>query len=134
MQAILAIPHPKTLAQVNKFIGKIGWYRKFLPNFAKIAAPIHKVTNKIKRKKHEFYWHDAQIQAANKLKQMLTEEPLLLKYPHPTAPFSLATDASEYAIGGALKQLVDGKTHYNYFLSRLLTRPRATTRQLNAKR
>ncbi|CAF4563297.1 unnamed protein product, partial [Didymodactylos carnosus] len=121
IQAIIAIPQPKTLAQANKFIGKIGWYRKFIPKFAKIAAPIHKVTNKIKRKKHEFYWHDAQIQAANKLKQLLTEEPLLLRYPHPTAPFILATDASEYAIGGALKQIVDGKTHYNYFLSRLLT-------------
>ncbi|CAF1604732.1 unnamed protein product, partial [Didymodactylos carnosus] len=35
------------------------------------------------------------IQAANKLKQVLTEEPLVLKYPHPTAPFILATDASE---------------------------------------
>ncbi|CAF4456971.1 unnamed protein product, partial [Didymodactylos carnosus] len=62
-----------------------------------------------------------QIQATNKLKQLLTEEPLLLRYPHPTAPFILATGASEYAIGGALKQIVDGKTHYNYFLSRLLT-------------
>ncbi|CAF4523836.1 unnamed protein product, partial [Didymodactylos carnosus] len=55
------------------------------------------------------------------LKQVLTEEPLVLKYPHPTAPFILATDASEYAIGGTLKQITDGQTHYNYFLSKLLT-------------
>ncbi|CAF1619253.1 unnamed protein product, partial [Didymodactylos carnosus] len=35
-----------------------------------------------------------QVQAANKLKQVLTDEPLVLKYPHPTALFILATDAS----------------------------------------
>jgi hypothetical protein len=121
IQAILDIPQPTTLTQANKFIGKIGWYRKFIPKFAEIAAPIHKVTNKTKIKKKEFYWRDDQIRAANKLKQILTEEPLVLKYPHPTAPFILSTDASEYAIGGTLKQIVNGKTHYNYFLSRLLS-------------
>jgi transposase InsO family protein len=121
IQAILDIPQPTTLAQANRFIGKIGWYRKFIKSFAQIAAPIHKVTNKTKNKKKEFYWNDEQIQAANKLKQVLTEEPLVLKYPHPTASFILATDASEYAIGGTLKQVINGQVHYNYFLSRLLT-------------
>lgn len=47
----------------------------------------------------------------------------MLNYPHPTAAFVLSTDASDYAIGGTLKQIIDGKTHYNYFLSRLLTQP-----------
>ena len=121
IQAILDIPQPTTLAQANKFIGKIGWYRKFIPEFAKIAAPIHKVTNKTKNTKKEFFWSEEQKAAANKLKNMLTTEPLMLKYPNPTAPFILSTDASEYAIGGTLKQVVGGKTHYNYFLSRLLT-------------
>ncbi|CAF1587730.1 unnamed protein product, partial [Didymodactylos carnosus] len=115
IQAILDIPQPTTLAQANKFIGKIGWYRKFIPKFAELAAPIHT------KKNREFYWHEDQVQAANKLKQVLTDEPLVLKYPHPTAPFILATDASEYAIDDTLKQIIDGQTHYNYFLSRLLT-------------
>ncbi|CAF1363628.1 unnamed protein product [Rotaria sordida] len=121
IQAILDMSQPNSLAQANKFIGKIGWYRKFIPNFAQIAAPIHKVTNKTKKKKKEFYWHEDQIQAANQLKQILTEEPLVLKYPHSTAPFILSTDASEYTIGGTLKQIINGQTHYNYYLSRLLT-------------
>ncbi|CAF3363996.1 unnamed protein product [Rotaria socialis] len=121
IQAILDMPQPTSLSQANKFIGKIGWYRRFIPNFAQIAAPIHKVTNKIKQKKKEFYWSEEQIQAANKLKRVLTEEPLVLKYPHPTASFILSTDASEYAIGGTLKQIISGQVHYNYFLSRLLT-------------
>ena len=121
IQAILDIPQPTTLAQANKFIGKIGWYRKFIPHFSQIAAPIHRVTNKIKSKRKDFHWGEEQIQAANKLKQILTSQPLVLKYPHPNAQFILATDASDYAIGGTLKQIINGKTHYNYFLSRLLS-------------
>ena len=103
IQAILSIPQPKTLAQANRFIGKVGWYRKFIPHFSKIAAPIHEVTNKMKSKKHEFFWRDPQIHAANHIKRLLTTEPLLLNYAHPTAQFILAIDASEYAIGGVLK-------------------------------
>ena len=121
IQAILDMQQPTTLAQANKFIGKLGWYRKFIPGFSQIAAPIHKVTNKIKSKRKEFFWGEEQIQAADKLKQILTTQPLVLKYPHPTAQFILSTDASDYAIGGTLKQIINGKTHYNYFLSRLLS-------------
>ncbi|CAM4747325.1 unnamed protein product [Rotaria magnacalcarata] len=46
IKAIVNIAPPKTLSQANKFIGKVGYYRKFIRDFAKIAAPIHKVTNK----------------------------------------------------------------------------------------
>ncbi|CAF0786226.1 unnamed protein product [Adineta steineri] len=121
IQAILNIPQPTTLAQANKFIGKIGWYRKFIPKFSSIAAPIHRVTNKIKSKRKDFFWGTEQIEAADKLKEILTTQPLVLKYPHPTAQFILSTDASDYAIGGTLKQIINGQTHYNYFLSRLLS-------------
>ncbi|CAF1488885.1 unnamed protein product [Adineta steineri] len=121
VQAIIEMPEPRTLAQANRFIGKIGWYRKFIPRFAEIAAPIHKVTNKIKKMKHEFYWHTEQSESFNNLKRVLMTPPLMLKYPHPQAEFILATDASDYAIGGALKQVINGKIHYNYYLSRLLS-------------
>ncbi|CAF1641274.1 unnamed protein product, partial [Rotaria magnacalcarata] len=43
--AILRINEPRTLKQANRFLGALGWYKKFLPNFATIAAPIHAVTN-----------------------------------------------------------------------------------------
>ncbi|CAF4649358.1 unnamed protein product [Rotaria sp. Silwood2] len=46
IKGIVDIAPPKTLLQANKFIGKVGYYRKFIRDFARIAAPIHKVTNK----------------------------------------------------------------------------------------
>ncbi|CAF4538817.1 unnamed protein product, partial [Didymodactylos carnosus] len=55
IRAIIELSPPKTLNEANEFIGKLNWYRKFIPHFAEIAAPIHKVTNKTKKTKHEFY-------------------------------------------------------------------------------
>ena len=45
IDAILRIEESRTLAQANCFLGSLGWYRKFLPKFADVAAPIHAVTN-----------------------------------------------------------------------------------------
>ncbi|CAF2775749.1 unnamed protein product [Rotaria sp. Silwood2] len=75
----------------------------------------------MKKTKHEFYWHQEQNQSFHNLTNVLTTPTLMLNYPHVTANFISATDASEYAIGGALKQVIDGKIHYNYYLSHLLS-------------
>lgn len=121
IQAILDIPSPRTLTQANRFIGKIGYYRKFVRDFAKIAAPIHKVTNKIGSKKGEFYWDEEQQLAFEKFKQILTTPPLFLNFPDKSTPFILSTDASKVRVGGVLKQLVNGDLKVNYYLSRLLS-------------
>jgi hypothetical protein len=64
IEAILAIPQPKTLKQANAFIGAIGWYRKFVKNFAKMAAPILAVTNLTSKNKYKFKWDAPQRRAA----------------------------------------------------------------------
>ncbi|CAF4967181.1 unnamed protein product, partial [Rotaria socialis] len=47
IKAITDLPAPTTLNEANEFLGKINWHRKFIPNSAHIAAPLHKVTNNI---------------------------------------------------------------------------------------
>ncbi|CAF2699770.1 unnamed protein product [Rotaria sp. Silwood2] len=42
IKAIIDLPAPKTLKEANEFLGKINWYRKFIPDFARIVAPLHK--------------------------------------------------------------------------------------------
>ena len=56
IKAIIELPPPKTLKEANEFLGKINWYHKFIPNFACITAPLHKVTNKTKAHRDEFTW------------------------------------------------------------------------------
>ena len=38
IEAILQLKEPLSLAQANKFIGALSWYRKFIPNFTTVAA------------------------------------------------------------------------------------------------
>lgn len=120
IKAIIGLPPPKTLKDANEFLGKINWYRKFIPNFARIAAPLHKVTNKTKQRHHEFTWGPEQQQAFEEFKNVLTTPPLFLEYPEPSTTFILTTDASDVGIGGILRQETPNGTKINYYKSRVL--------------
>ena len=121
IDAILQIKEPRSLAQANKFIGALSWYRKFFPRFATVAAPIHAVTNFTKDKRHKFKWNFAQSQAFHQLKRMLISEPLFLHYPVDDKPLVLTTDASALGVGGVLQQEVDGELRNLYYHSQLMT-------------
>ncbi|CAF3104286.1 unnamed protein product [Rotaria sp. Silwood2] len=120
IKAITALPAPKTLKEANEFLGKINWYRKFIPDFARIASPLHKVTNKTKCHRHEFKWGPDQQHSFDEFKRILTTYPLFLEYPDPSTPFVLTTDASDVGIGGILRQDTPHGTKINYFKSRVL--------------
>ena len=119
--AILQIKEPRTLTQANHFIVALGWYRKFLPRFATIAAPIHSVTNLTKRNRNKFRWREDQSRAFQQLREMLITEPLFLHYPIDNLPIILTTDASGIGIGGVLQQEVDDTLCNLYYHSQVLT-------------
>ncbi|CAF1361770.1 unnamed protein product [Rotaria sordida] len=120
IKAIRELPALKTLKEANEFLGKINWYRKFIPDFARVAAPLHKVTNKTKNHRHQFSWRPEQQNAFDEFKRILTTHPLFLEYPDLSTPFILTTDASDVGIGGILRQDTANGTKINYFKSRVL--------------
>ena len=120
IKAIIDMAPPKTLSQANKFIGKINYYRKFIHDFAKIAAPIYQVTNKTRTERHEFKWGDEQQRAFNEFQTILTTAPLFLDFPDRSVPFTLSTDASDVRIAGILKQNTPQGLRVCYYKSRLL--------------
>ena len=137
IKAIRELPMPDhpTLKQANEFIGGLGFYRKFIKNFSKIAAPIHRVTNLTKNNKHNFIWGDEQRQAVKQLKEIITGPELVLDFPDPALPYTLSTDASKVGLGGVLKQTTeDGKIKIIYYLSRVLSKSesRYSTTELEA--
>ncbi|CAF4535258.1 unnamed protein product, partial [Rotaria socialis] len=104
-----------TLKQANEFIGGIGFYRKFIRNFSKIAGPIHRVTNLTKNKRNKFIWGDEKRQAVQQLKMIITDPELVLEFPDSDSdlPFTLSTDASQLGLGAVLKQMArDGKKDF----------------------
>lgn len=137
IRAILEIPLPQhpTLKQANEFIGGLGFYRKFIKNFARIAAPLHQVTNLTRENRHKFRWEDEQRDAVEELKRAITGPELMLDFPDPNRRFYLATDASKTGLGAVLKQIMeDGQVRVIYYLSRVLsnTETRYSTTELEA--
>jgi Reverse transcriptase (RNA-dependent DNA polymerase) len=47
VQASVNIPPPKSIAEIRRFIGTASWYRRFVPNFSTVLAPITNLTWKI---------------------------------------------------------------------------------------
>jgi len=71
------------------FLGLTGYYRRFIEEYAKIAKPL----TLLLKKNTKFAWGVAQQYAFEKLKDILTREPIL-QYPDFDKEFLLASDAS----------------------------------------
>lgn len=110
-------PEPVNKTQVRSFIGLSSYYRKFIPNFARIAQPLHKLTEA----SVPFKWTDECQDAFQLLKDRLISAPILT-HPDFTKPFILDTDASQYAMGAALSQLQDGQERVVAYASKVLSK------------
>ncbi|CAF4232121.1 unnamed protein product, partial [Rotaria sordida] len=110
---------PTKLAEANKFLGALSWYRKFIPKFATIAAPIHAVTNLTKANRHKFEWGASQSQAFSQLKQLLITSPLFLDFPDDNYPVILTMDALKTGISGTLQQNIHGEIKKLYYHSQV---------------
>ncbi|CAF4130590.1 unnamed protein product, partial [Rotaria sordida] len=119
IQSIMNLREPSTLVEANKFLGGLSWYRKFIPRFASIAAPIHKVTNLTKNNRKNFRWEKPQHEAFLQLKQFLIASPLFLDYPNDNYPVIMTTDASKVGIGGTLQQNINGEIKNLYYHSQV---------------
>ena len=104
VQRILSAKRPETKKQVRSFIGLANYYRKFIPNFAAIAAPITDLTKK--GQPNQVQWTNAQENAFSTLKQRLATAPIL-RLPDPTKSYVLRTDASDVGLGAVLMQIED---------------------------
>ena len=94
-----AWPTPTKVSEVRSFLGVIGFYRRFMRNFSRIAAPLNALT----RKNASFAWGPAEQSAFDALKKALQSQPVL-RMADPSRPFVVATDASGFAVGAVLQQ------------------------------
>ena len=80
VQKVLDWPTPHTPEKIRKFIGFVGYYRRFIANFSKFSKPLTEMmpkTNNSKDKKHkqtrkEFKWGKEQKDAFQHLKEYTT--------------------------------------------------------------
>ena len=100
VKAIQEWPVPKNVRDIRSFIGICSYYRRFVKDFAKVAKPLHRLTEK----NAHFAWTSECQESFQKLKTLLTESPILA-YPNETGQFILDTDASLVGMGAVLSQV-----------------------------
>ena len=91
-EAIKAMHPPVNLKQVCAFLGLVGYYQKFIKNFAKVAKPLTMLTCMDVK----FEWKETHHCTFMKLKDAIIQAPIL-RYPDTTKPYVMYTDASNNA-------------------------------------
>ena len=106
VEAILNYPAPTTRREVQRYLGMIGYYRRFIKDFSQLAAPLTDLTSS----KKTFHWTEDCQEAFETLKRFLIKDPIL-RTPDFNKPFELQVDASNDGIGAVLLQDFEGQKH-----------------------
>ena len=123
VEKVLQAPRPCNKKQLRAFLGLVGFYRRFIPNFAAIASPLTDATRK--GAPNHLEWGEMHERSFSELKKHVVNPPIL-KLPNFDETFILQTDASDVGIGALIAQEDDnGTKHPIAFASRKLL-PRET--------
>ena len=123
VEAVRNWPTPKTVYDVRSFLGFIGYYRRFIKDFSKIAKPLRillqglESQSKKVAKKTSIPWGVEQQETFDQLKELCCTTPILA-YPDHKLPFILHTDSSTEGLGAILYQVQGGEKKVIAYASR----------------
>lgn len=100
VNAVLQWPRPQTMKELQKFLGFVNFYRRFICNYSTVAAPLTLLTKGGKRK---LAWNDNAESTFKKLKETFPTAPIL-RHPDPESQFIVEVDASDTGVGAVLSQ------------------------------
>ncbi|QRW25577.1 Retrotransposable element Tf2 protein [Rhizoctonia solani] len=114
VKAVTSWPQPKTVKQVQAFLGFVNYLRRFIPNFGTVARPLHNLT----KKETPWSWGKTEEDTFQELKALVTKS-LVLIHSNPELPYYLETDASGVAMGAILSQRgEDNRLHLIAYMSK----------------
>ena len=88
---------PKSVFEIRSFLGLTRYYRRFIEDFSRIAAPM----TRLARKEVKFDWDDRCEEAFQELKRRLTSAPILI-VPDRGQGYTVYGDASRAGLGCVL--------------------------------
>ena len=112
--AVKQFERPRTVKGLQRFLGLVNFYRRFLPGIAEVMRPL---TDALAGAPRQLTWTEAMTSAFQLTKQRLAEATLLV-HPVSGAELRVNTDASSKAIAGAVHQVVRGQLQPLGFFSR----------------
>ena len=98
------LPLLGTVRDLRSFVEHVGFYRRFIQDFAKVSKPLTILLYKYK----DFIIDEEGNRAFMMLKQALIEAPIR-QSPNWDLPFEIMCDASDYVVGAVLGQGLDKK-------------------------
>jgi ribonuclease HI len=99
VQEVMDWKSPTSVHQIRSFLGLAGYYRRFIPDFSRIAKPI----TELLKKGVKFSWNQKCEDAFHTLRDHLTTAPVLAQ-PDVSKPFDIYCDASGTGLGCVLMQ------------------------------
>jgi hypothetical protein len=99
VQEVMNWKPPTTVRQIRSFLGLAGYYRRFIPDFSRVAKPM----TELLKKGAKFVWGQKCEDAFHTLRQHLTTAPVLAQ-PNSGKPFDVYCDASGNGLGCVLMQ------------------------------
>ncbi len=112
VQAILVLNLPKSVKELQHFLGMVQYYRDMWAKRSEMLAPLTKLegecgetkaTKKNGTKKKPWKWESIHQQAFDDAKATVAKE-VVLAYPDFTKPFKIYTDASTTQLGAVMTQ------------------------------
>ena len=101
--------------QLRGFLGHVGFYRRFIKDFAKLAKPLtHLLCNNV-----DFSLREEAISSCQLIKEALVKAPIF-QAPRWDLPFEIMCDASNNAVGAILGERINGNLVVTYYASKTL--------------
>ena len=124
-KAITELPVPRNVHELRRVLGMFTYYRKYIPKFAEIAAPLYAFCGKNAQSKRNstkaIDLGDEGLKSFHTLKQHLTTEPIMLQFPNWNVPFEIHCDASNVGIAAKLCQVIDKNERVIMYASKTLS-------------
>ena len=99
VEAMMSWERPKLVFEIRSFLGLAGYYKRFIEDFSRLAAPMTRLT----QKEVKFDWDDRCEEAFQELKRWLTTAPILIVLDKGQG-YTVYCDASRAGLGCVLMQ------------------------------
>lgn len=120
LNEISTIGYPKDSASLRRFLGMVGFYRCLVPNFSKVVLPLSECI-RISPNSKSLELTQEEKSSYDKIISLLCTLPPLAHPCNETNNYQLCTDASQYAVGAVLHQMINDKPIPIAFFSKKLS-------------